>query len=104
MLRSLAIIGSSVFAMAVSGAALAQSKVSDEQIEKALWQAYKAQPGRVVCVEQTNLGTRQPKSTCGTLEEWFSARDSGEMAQNRPQSKLVEQIKKNKRKASLAQR
>ena len=78
--------------------------LTDAKIEKGLFQLLETQPQRVVCAQWAKTGTRLVTPVCGTVERWFNAREPGEIAAGRAPWALVEEIKRNKRKAASARR
>ena len=80
----------------------AAEELSDRTIEAQLFQLREQQPDRVVCTTRSKTGTRMPQPVCGSLERWFNARGAEDVAAGRAPWQLVEEIKKNKRKAAAA--
>ena len=78
--------------------------LTDRTIETQLFQLLETQPERVVCASPPQTGTRLPKPVCGSVERWFNARKPEDVAANRAPWQLIEEIKKNKRKAAAARR
>ena len=78
----------------------ASADLTDRVIEDQLFQLWESQPERMVCAQPPATGTRMPKPVCGTLDRWFNARRPEDVVAKRAPWQLVEEIKKNKRKAS----
>jgi len=78
--------------------------LTDQVIEAQLFKLLESDPERVVCAEPPRTGTRLPQPVCGSLRRWFDARTPAEVIKNRAPWALVEEIKKNKRKASARRR
>ena len=74
--------------------------LTDAKIEQGLFALLEKQPQRVVCAEWAKTGTRLATPVCGTVERWFNAREPADIAAGRAPWQLVEEIKRNKRKAS----
>ena len=78
--------------------------LTDAKIEKGLFQLLETQPQRVVCAQWAKTGTRLESPVCGSVERWFNAREPEDVAAGRAPWQLVEEIKRNKRKAASAGR
>ena len=85
-------------ARAARAARLAGLPAADRDIQVGLWRALETDPKRVVCASHIATGTKMPRQTCGSLQEWFDARTPGEIAERMPPSQLVEEIKVQRRK------
>jgi hypothetical protein len=79
------------------------SEAQDRDIQLALMELYRTDPQRKVCVERTLTGSRQRRAICGTVASWFNARLPHEIAANDPPYQLVEEIKRQRTKASFRQ-
>jgi hypothetical protein len=79
------------------------SDAQDRDIQRALMELYRTDPQRKVCVERTLTGSRQRRAICGTVASWFNARLPHEIAANDPPYQLVEEIKRQRTKASFRQ-
>ena len=77
---------------------------ADEDIRRALLQSHAQQPERRVCTLQVLTGSRQPRQICGTLREWFQQRTPAEVQADEAPWQLVEEIKRQRRKANMRPR
>jgi hypothetical protein len=74
---------------------------TDEDIRRALFEMLARDPERVVCSIRTQTGSRQPRTSCATLKNWFANRRPGEIASEEAPWQLVEEIKEQRKKALL---
>ena len=72
--------------------------MTDKVIEDQLFALLESQPDRVVCAVPKKTGSRMPKPVCGTVERWFNARTPAEIAAGKPPWRLMDEIRKNRRK------
>jgi hypothetical protein len=77
---------------------------ADEDIRRDLFEALARNPEQRVCTNQTLTGSRQPRRTCGTLQHWFAERTSAEVQAREAPWQLVEEIKRQRRKANVRAR
>lgn len=81
--------------------ALAALPSSDEDIRRALFAMVQKDPERVVCSIRTQTGTRQPRTSCATLKNWFAHRTPREIQAKEAPWQLVEEIKEQRKKAMM---
>lgn len=74
---------------------------SDEDIKRSLFEMLEREPERVVCSVRVHTGSRQPRTSCATLQAWFANRRAGEIANNDAPWQLVEEIKERRKKAMM---
>ncbi len=72
---------------------------SDEEINRGLLQAFERDPNRRVCATYTPTGTVNPRSVCGTLNQWFRQRTSAEVRSRRAPHYLIEEVKEQRARA-----
>lgn len=104
----MSILALAAMAVLASGAADAPAptakRAGDAAIREALLQEYRTNPERKVCIQRVLTGSRQPRTICGTLNEFFAQRSVGEISAGDPPSELVEQVKESRRKAQAKAR
>ena len=61
-------------------------------------------PERVLCSVRVGTGSRQPRTTCSSIQRWFNARRPDEIAEGKAPWQLVEEIKEQRRKALMRMR
>jgi hypothetical protein len=84
---------------AARAARLAELPATDQDIEVGLWRALEANPERVVCSIRTHTGSRQARTSCATLKNWFANRLPREIQKGDAPWQLVEEIKDQRKKA-----
>jgi hypothetical protein len=85
-------------------AGLTPEELNDRRIEQELFKAWKANPQQVVCAVPRSTTTRMAQPVCGSLQSWFNSRSMAELSKDRAPWQLVEEVKKNKRKANSRDR
>ena len=84
--------------------AMAKLPATDADIQRALFQMLERDPERVVCSIRTHTGSRQPRTSCATLANWFAHRLPAEIQRDEAPWQLVEEIKEQRKKALLKSR